>query len=155
MPLRDDRGYCDRVMEYVLLKVGKEGVDILEQPIVQNDFVRMCHAMGLIDPKEKKGLSQGKVALVFNKILKHLPRILKEREVARYYDRGKHEKRPRKRKHGHTRILGRTQLGILFEETFKAIPNCYPQWGSPLNLVIMCLEKGLESADKSRLQVRI
>merc|ERR1712187_1055466 len=71
-----------RVMEYVLLKVGKEGAHILEQPIVQNDFVRMCHAMGLIDRKEKKGLSQGKVALVFNKILKHLPRILKEREVA-------------------------------------------------------------------------
>merc|ERR1712048_258044 len=105
-------------MEDVFLKVGKPGGHILQVPIVQNDFVRMCHAMGIIDRTEKKGLAQGKAGLVFNNIIKHLPRYLLYRAITRYSDRGKFKKKPRKRKHEHQRILGRTQLSILMEELF-------------------------------------
>jgi len=110
--------------------------------------------MGIIDRTEKKGLAQGKAGLVFNNIIKHLPRLLLYRALTRYSDRGKFEKKPRKRKHGHQRVLGRTQLSILMEEVFKAIPNCYRQWSSPLSLVLMFISKGSEG-DGSRLQVRI
>lgn len=130
------------VMEKVFEKVGSRGSHVLQQPIEQTDFARMCKAMELVDPKEKKGIAYP--GSVFNKIIKHFPRHLLKRKKIRYYDRGMLETKPRKRKHNHKRILGRTQLSILIEELFKAIPKGFAQFGSPLNLTLVLLSKAAD-----------
>mmetsp|Transcript_105323 Transcript_105323/g.198356 ORF Transcript_105323/g.198356 Transcript_105323/m.198356 type:complete len:450 (+) Transcript_105323:58-1407(+) len=140
------------VMNHVFQKMGS-GSRVIQEPIEQKDFARMCNALGLVDRREKKGIAYP--GSVFNKILKHLPRFLLRRQKIRYYDRpGMLEKKPRKRKHSHKRIVGLTQLSILMEELFKAIPKGYAQFGSPLNLTLRLLSKAAGVADSSKEEGR-
>lgn len=135
---------AESVMTNVFQK-GGSGSRVVQEPIEPKDFSRMCNTLGLVDRKEKKGIAYP--GSVFNKILKHLPRFLLRRQKIRYYDRpGMLEKRPRKRKHSHKRIVGLTQLSILMEEFFKAFPKGYARFGSPLNLTLNLLSRAAEDA---------
>jgi len=144
-------------MERVFLKVGKttgpNKTHVMDIPVSENDFVRMCYSVNIIDARQKKGLMHGKLPLMFQKILKHFPRLLAERSDKRYLDRGK-KKVPRKKKHSHRSIVGRTQLSALFEELFKAIPCCYTQWRSPVNLTMQFLETAGEAGDKRENRIK-
>lgn len=131
------------IMERAFLKVPVMGCHILDTPVSENDFVRMAHSMHIIDKTEKRGIAHGKLAILFGNILRHLPRLRLEREQKRYTDRGSLAKiKPRRRKHNHKRIVGRTQLAILFEELFKRIPSNRTTYRSPLKLVLTFLETG-------------
>merc|ERR1712107_55008 len=134
------------VLEYAFLKVTTKHVSIMDQPVSENDFLRFARSCKLIDAKERRGIALGKLGILFNKILKHLPRLLLEREVRRYHDRdrAKLKRKPRKRKHRHKVLSGRTQLAVLMEELFKAIPASWTQFRSPLNLVLSFM-KGQET----------
>jgi len=95
--------------------------------------------MDIIDNTEKLGISQGKISILYSGILRGLPERRLEREQRRYKDRGGPKKKPRTRKY--LFIKGRSQLGILFEELYKAIPSSRATYGSPMSLVLICLEK--------------
>lgn len=138
------------IMERVFLKVQKPGFHILEQPISANDFMRVCHCMNIIDAREKRGIAHGKLPILFGNINKNMPRLRYERELKRYTDRGE-TKKPRKRKHAHRNIVGRTQLSILFEELFRNIPSSRKLYRSPMRLVISFLEASDAEGGRSRL----
>merc|ERR1719281_1021111 len=129
-------------MEKAFLKGAKGGLRVLEQPITENDFIRMCYSMQLIDNTEKTGFAHGKLGLIFGRFAKDYPRIMLERHSRRYSDRGVSPKPPStgQKQNNHKSILGRTQLSVLIEELFKAIPCCRTQWGSPHNLALAFIE---------------
>lgn len=130
------------IMQQAFLKVPGHGSHILDMPISENDFVRMAHSMNIIDNTEKKGIAHGKLAILYGNVVRHLPRLRLERERKRYADRGPLAKRPRRRKHEHRRLVGRSQLAILFEELYKKIPSNRVTYRSPLWLVLGFLETG-------------
>merc|ERR1719163_676169 len=129
------------IMRRGFLKVAIGGGHILDTPVSENDFCRLAHSMHIIDATEKTGLAHGKLAIIFGKILKHMPRLRLAREHKRYHDRGALAKaRPRKRKHMHKRLVGRSQLAILFEELYRVIPSSHSTYKSPVKLVVSFLE---------------
>jgi len=130
------------IMQQAFLKVAAHGNHILDMPISENDFCRMAHSMNIIDKTEKKGIAHGKLAILYGNVVRHLPRLRLEREKKRYADRGSLAKRPRRRKHPHRRVVGRSQLAILFEELYKRIPSNRVTYRSPLWLVLSFLETG-------------
>jgi hypothetical protein len=142
------------VMERTFLKVASQGCHILDTPVSENDFVRAAHSMGIIDSTEKWGIAHGKLAILFSNILRHMPRLRLERERKRYTDRGSLGKRPRRRKHAHRRVVGRTQLAILFEELFKRIPSTRLTYRSPTKLILTFLEKA-DSAGEGGQRIRL
>lgn len=143
---------ASEIMERVFLKAARSGGKILDQPISENDFVRVCHSMHIIDNKEKTGISHGKIALLFGDINKKMPRLRHDREARRYTDRGSIAKKPRKRKHSHKNIVGRTQLSILFEELLRRIPSSRKTYRSPFGLVLTWLEIAGQEGGRSRLR---
>jgi len=130
------------IMQQAFLKVPVRGSHILDMPISENDFVRMSHSMNIIDKTEKTGIAHGKLAILYGNVVRHLPRLRLERERKRYEDRGSLAKRPRRRQHVHRRLVGRSQLAILFEELYKRIPSNRVTYRSPLWLVLSFLETG-------------
>jgi Ca2+-binding EF-hand superfamily protein len=141
------------IMSHVFLKTPKDGGTIMEQPITENDFVRMCYSMNLIDNAEKTGFAHGKLGLIFGKLIKNLPRLVLERENRRYRDRDMAKAvKPRKRKHHHRSIIGCTQMAILLEELYKAFPSCRSRWRSPHNLVLHFMETGTQEGGRQRLK---
>mmetsp|Transcript_48938 Transcript_48938/g.79416 ORF Transcript_48938/g.79416 Transcript_48938/m.79416 type:complete len:452 (-) Transcript_48938:81-1436(-) len=108
------------VAQRAFLKIGKGDTHVLAIPIKSNDFSRMCFTSNLIDKSRTRGLAQGQIALIFQATIKYMPRHLLARETLRTESRGL---KPRKRKHNHISVLGRTQLSILVESLFKELPG--------------------------------
>lgn len=134
------------ILSRIFLKVASDGKPLIATKISENDFARMCRSMDIIDNTEKSGISQGKISILFSTMLRNLAERRLEREQRRYKDRGGPKKKMRARKH--LCIKGLSQLGILFEELYKALPGSRATYGSPMNLVLICLEK----ADQHNMQ---
>merc|ERR1719253_742067 len=99
--------------------------------------------MNIVDHTEKAGIAHGKLAILFGNVVRHLPRLRIERNRKRYRDRAPPKsKRPRKRKHAHKRIVGPSQMSILFEELFRQIPSNRVSYRSPLGLALSFLRGG-------------
>lgn len=125
------------LMDKLFLAHEKDGKHILETPIKNNDFIRMCYGAGLVDNSERDGIGRAHLEIMFTNMLKHLPKRRFDREKRRKHDLGK---KPRRRKHVHSNIRGRTELAILIEELYRAIPNANKTYASPLHLCLRLLE---------------
>jgi len=132
------------VVSSVFMKTPAAGNHVLDTHISQNDFARICTTMELVDNSEKHGLAHGKIAIFFSNVLRNLPTMRHQRDerVHQHKHDGHGKKRNASTKsRKHLTLIGRTQLSILFEELYKAIPNSRNTYGSPLKFVISCIMK--------------
>eukprot|EP00933_Yihiella_yeosuensis_P035057 TRINITY_DN2850_c6_g1_i1.p1 TRINITY_DN2850_c6_g1~~TRINITY_DN2850_c6_g1_i1.p1 ORF type:complete len:451 (+),score=87.95 TRINITY_DN2850_c6_g1_i1:100-1452(+) len=134
------------VMQKLFMKEASEDTHLLEIPVKSNDFARMCYTADIINEDTSKGIPRGSIAIVFQNVLSKMPKLLAERERKRKEDRGDKSKRRRKRSHSHKSIRGRTQLSVLMEALFHALPATV--FTSPFKLTVMLLEAVQANAAK-------
>jgi len=137
------------VMDNMFLAHDKPGQHILETPITTNAFLRMCYASGLVDNNSRKGMPRAHLEIMFTDMVKHLPKRRLDREKRRKEHLGK---MPRRRKHSHKSIRGRTELAILIEELYRNIPRVHRQYSSPLHLCLRLMEGSKEGGKRKRLR---
>mmetsp|Transcript_49994 Transcript_49994/g.89754 ORF Transcript_49994/g.89754 Transcript_49994/m.89754 type:complete len:428 (-) Transcript_49994:141-1424(-) len=110
-----------QVMVRLFMKVDGEDEHVLEQRVSNNDFNRMLFTVDLIDPSAKRGIPSGRIAIIFQEVLKTMPKKLAERRRARAVGKARTKKKV-ERKHTHKSISGRTQLSVLMEALFQSLP---------------------------------
>eukprot|EP00440_Ansanella_granifera_P007767 gb/GFBE01008401.1/.p1 GENE.gb/GFBE01008401.1/~~gb/GFBE01008401.1/.p1 ORF type:complete len:468 (+),score=138.50 gb/GFBE01008401.1/:1-1404(+) len=125
---------AEKVMIDLFLKVPRPEQPVLVAPIGSNDFNRLCFSMNIIDIHGRTGIPQGRIAILFQDILKTMPRKLAARQKVRYSYRpdGKTgvpatryyvESSRRSEKKS---IRGKAELSVLMESLFFALPpNLY------------------------------
>jgi len=147
-----------QVMTELFLKTPKYDVPLISQPIGANDFNRLCFSMELIDATGRRGINQGRIAILFQDILKTMPKRIAERQKIRYsYRRGSTPGQVQGASNanvasnvnaqGRSRIdkkdlRGLTEVSILFETLFRALP---PQ------RYVNCVDMVLSFLERARL----
>lgn len=109
------------VLEKLLLKVPKDGKDVLSARVTMNDFQTMLYGLDLVAAPGKPGIQMGQIALTYGDVLKHMGFHLAERTNLRTIATGGVVK-GRERKHNHRHITGRSQLSILMDGLYEALP---------------------------------
>jgi len=144
-----------QVMERLFLKVETASAHVLQQNVSNNDLSRMLYTTELIDPAGKQGIPSGRIAIIFQEVLKTMPKKLSDRRRMRAAGSTRKKKKKVERKHQHKHIVGRTQLSVLMEALFQALPA-----RSYYNAMDMCLrlmevvdsKAGKTSSSNSKLQ---
>lgn len=111
-----------QVLEKLFIKVPKNGQDILAARVTCNDFSTLLYGLDLVSAPGKTGIPMGRIALIWGETLKHMRHKLAERKNLRIVAIGGRVKQGRQRKHNHRHITGRSQLSILMDALFEALP---------------------------------
>eukprot|EP00441_Pelagodinium_beii_P019501 CAMPEP_0197682144 /NCGR_PEP_ID=MMETSP1338-20131121/96034_1 /TAXON_ID=43686 ORGANISM="Pelagodinium beii, Strain RCC1491" /NCGR_SAMPLE_ID=MMETSP1338 /ASSEMBLY_ACC=CAM_ASM_000754 /LENGTH=439 /DNA_ID=CAMNT_0043263573 /DNA_START=31 /DNA_END=1347 /DNA_ORIENTATION=+ len=109
------------VMQRLFLKIPKDGLPILKEKVSSNDFARLCFSMNLVDASGANGIAHGRIAILFQDVIKTLPKRLSDRQrlwhQARnaYEDKAKFNDKDSDKKLKRDYISGREELSCLME----------------------------------------
>eukprot|EP00930_Biecheleria_cincta_P067704 TRINITY_DN5449_c0_g1_i1.p1 TRINITY_DN5449_c0_g1~~TRINITY_DN5449_c0_g1_i1.p1 ORF type:complete len:467 (+),score=107.22 TRINITY_DN5449_c0_g1_i1:151-1551(+) len=127
-------GMTTAVLMNLFGKTPKCDAGILQQSVNANDFNGLIYDLGLIDRTGKKGIQQGKIALLFQESTQKMPERLEEQKnkLSVELSRKNNEKKPQTKNKGAApkdkgagtkdRVVGRHELSLLMQSFFMALP---------------------------------
>jgi len=137
---------ANEVATKLFLKGAKNATPAVMMPISCNDFSRLIFSMGLLDATGKEGIPSGRIAIIFQDVLKHMKVVMKDlkdiragKKVSSKMTSPKSSKSKPRGQHHHKTVVGRCQLSILMEALYDALPSPR-KYRSCMDMVLRFLE---------------